>query len=127
MKKIFSIVMLLLLCVTQVGCSEEPSNTEADNTSSKSIVTVILNGYGKTVQIDDTDLISKIKATVNNIAFETTDSEINLETPGAISLTVTFEYQDGSQDNFTYPYCLRNGKILVADESSIKFFDEYFE
>lgn len=127
MKKTFTIAILFLLCITLVACSREQSDTDASDNISESIVTVTLNGYGKTVQLFDTELISQVKSIVDGITFESTASEVDLEAPGAISLTITFNYQDGSQDKITYPYCLRDGNILVADEASVKAFDEYFE
>lgn len=123
-------VILLLLCAILTGCAKEPAEVPAidiSNEISEGISAITLNGYGETMQINDADEIEEIKSIIESIAFEPAASDASIEAPGAISVTVTLEYQDGSQQKITYPYYLHNGNTYAADETAMASFDEYFD
>jgi len=122
-------VMLLILCVILTGCTKEQTEIPAidsSNVISEGISTISLNGYGKTIQINDADKIEEIMSVIENIAFEPADSDASVEAPGAITVTVTLGYQDGSKQEITYPYYLYDGNTYITDETSILSFDKYF-
>lgn len=123
------LVILLLLCVILTGCAKEPVEVptiDISNEISGDISTITLNGYGETMQINDANEIQEIKSVIESIAFEPADSDASIEAPGAISLTVILEYQDGSQQKITYPCYLHNGNTYTTDETAISSFDKYF-
>ena len=130
MNQKIKVVMLLLLCVILTGCGKEPAEVPAidiSNEISENISTITLNGYGETMQINDADEIEEIKSVIEGIAFEPAASDASIEAPGAISVSVTLEYQDGSQQKITYPYYLHNGNTYAADETAIASFNKYFD
>ena len=130
MKKMIAMVLCLVLALSLAGCAKEPAEVpEVDNANIilEDISSITLNAYGKTVQINDADEIAEIKSVIESIAFEPASSGTSVEAPGAISVTVTLGYQDGSRQEITYPYYLHDGNTYAADETSIVSFDKYFD
>ena len=94
---------------------------------SEGISSITLNSSGKTVQITNSDEIAEIKSAIQSIAFEPAGAGESIEAPGAISLTVTLKYQNGSQQEITYPYYLYDGTTYSTDSASITLFGKYFD
>ena len=130
MKKMIAMVLCLVLALSLAGCAKEPAEVpEVDNANIilEDISSITLNAYGKTVQINDADEIAEIKSVIQSIAFEPAGAGESIEAPGAISLTVTLHYQNGSQQEITYPYYLYDGTTYSTDSASITLFGRYFD
>ncbi len=89
-------------------------------------VLCIVQQIGKLL-INDADEIAEINSVIESIAFEPVDLGASVEAPGAISVTVTLEYQDGSRQEVTYPYYLHDGYTYATDVKPIASFDKYFD
>lgn len=130
MNQKLKLALLLMLCVLLSGCAKKAEKVPAIDISdaiSANISTITLHGYGKTTQITSSEEIAEIKSVIEGIAFEPATPDASIDAPGAISVTVTLEYQDGSQQKITYPYYLHNDNTYVSDEAAIAAFDKYFD
>jgi len=94
---------------------------------SSGVSSVKVNGWGKTVELSESEL-ADFFAIAKEIEYRIgDDNEKNMiAAPGAITITITVQYLDGESEQFTLPYCLHEGTLYIAPAQSIAAFSHYF-
>lgn len=144
-KALFAFACLaVILCLT--GCSKDSEHPASPETSSpendcevlqenqlvlsniisKDALSVMINAYGQTVTLDDTE-ISEFFEIIKGVTYSQANANEDITTPGAIVITVTIEYSPEKSSQITLPYYLHEGVLFSAGTDSITLFNGFFE
>lgn len=144
MKKMISVFLAILL-LTLVGCGktfektlspsvESDTKTEEETKSTKisgelkiqseKAVSVKLSGYGKETVVEEKEKVEKIIQLINEIEFKQTEEDV-ISMPGAQSLRITVNYEDGDKVEVTLPAWKINHRVYESAPNCVTKFSEF--
>jgi len=106
--------------------NNQKDNTVSDDLSVKkeNAISVNLHGFGKDVTIDDKNDIERIIQLVNGIDFKEAESSV-INLPGAVSLRIIVNYDNGEKNEITLPARRVNDKVYDCEPNCITLFSDF--
>lgn len=116
--------MLLLFIAFHVG--RQQSFVEITGTDTEDVIFAELNGYGKTVCIEDNEQIQELMNTLRGIGFNPT-LQNGTRIPGGVTISITLALRDGNVECITLPYYSNIGRSFITSTKAIRCFDKWFQ